>query len=52
MIIAETSGISIKMKGKALNDATIGEHVRVKNMNSKRIIEGTAIRSGVVKINI
>lgn len=51
-IIAETSGISIKMKGKALNDATIGEHVRVKNMNSKRIIEGTAIRTGVVKINI
>lgn len=51
-IIAETSGISVRMKGKAMNDATTGERVKVKNNNSKRIIEGTAIKHGVVKINM
>lgn len=51
-IIAETAGITVRMTGKALNDASAGEHVRVKNNNSKRIVEGTAINRGIVKINM
>lgn len=51
-IIAETSGISVRMKGKAMNDASIGDRVKVKNNNSNRIIEGIAIKHGVVKINM
>jgi len=51
-IIAETSGITVRMKGKALNDAAAGEQVRVKNTNSKRIIEGIAIKRGQVKVNM
>ena len=51
-IIAETSGIRVKMTGKALNDATKGDSVRVKNTKSKRIVEGIAINRGVVKIQL
>ena len=51
-IIAETSGITVRMKGKALNDAAAGEQVRVKNTNSKRIIEGVAVKRGQVKVNM
>lgn len=51
-IIAEMSGISVRMKGKALNDAAAGEQVRVKNMKSKRIIEGIAVKRGQVRVNI
>jgi flagella basal body P-ring formation protein FlgA len=51
-IIAETGGIKVRMMGKAMNDASAGEQVRVKNNNSKRIIEGTAVNRGIVKINL
>jgi flagella basal body P-ring formation protein FlgA len=51
-IIAETGGIKVRMTGKAMNDASSGERVRVKNNNSKRIIEGTAVNRGIVKINL
>jgi len=51
-LIAETAGIKVRMMGKALNDATAGQQVRVKNNNSKRIVEGVAINRGVVQINM
>ncbi len=51
-IIAETAGIKVRMMGKAMNDASAGEQVRVKNNNSRRIVEGIAITRGIVKINM
>lgn len=51
-IIAETSGVRVRMKGKALNDASAGEQVRVKNLHSRRIIEGIAIKRGQVKVDM
>lgn len=51
-IIAETGGISVHMSGKALGDATEGQNVKVKNSNSKRIVEGVAVRHGIVKVKM
>lgn len=51
-LIAEISGITVRMMGKALNDATVGQQVRVRNNNSKRIVEGTAVTRGIVEINM
>lgn len=51
-IIAETAGISVRMQGKAMNDAAIGDNVKVKNNNSKRIVEGIATQRGIVKISL
>jgi len=51
-IIAETGGINVRMTGKAMGDATEGQNVKVKNSNSKRIVEGVAVRHGIVKIKM
>lgn len=51
-ILVETKGISVRMRGKALNDGTNGDRVRVMNTRSKRIVEGIAIRPGIVQIKM
>ncbi|VAW63981.1 Flagellar basal-body P-ring formation protein FlgA [hydrothermal vent metagenome] len=50
-IIAENSGYSVKMTGTAMMNGARGERIRVKNLSSKRIIEGIVKASGVVSIN-
>ena len=50
-IIAENSGYSVKMNGTALADGAQGDRIRVKNLSSKRIIEGVVKAAGVVDIN-
>ena len=52
IILAETSGIQVRMSGKAMNDAALGERVRVMNGKSRRIVEGNAIEKGIVKIKM
>ncbi|HED36016.1 MAG TPA: flagellar basal body P-ring formation protein FlgA [Gammaproteobacteria bacterium] len=50
-IIAENSGYSVRMTGTAMMDGARGDRIRVKNLSSKRIIEGIVKKSGVVSIN-
>ncbi len=50
-IIAENTGYSVKMTGTALNNGARGDRIRVKNISSKRIIEGTIKSAGIVSIN-
>ena len=52
LIMAETSNLSIRVKGKALMNGFLGERIRVKNMNSKRIFQATVISNGLVKVNM
>ena len=49
-LLAQTGGIEIRMVGKALADGTSGERVRVRNLSSKRVVEGTVISPGVVQV--
>jgi len=50
-IVAENTGYSVKMSGKAMSNGAKGDRVQVKNLSSKRIIEGTVIKTGIVSIN-
>lgn len=50
-IVAKNQGYSVKMSGTALMNGVRGERIRVKNLSSKRIIEGTVKAAGVVSIN-
>ncbi len=50
-IVAKNTGYSVKMSGTALMNGIRGERIRVKNLSSKRIIEGTVKEAGVVSIN-
>ncbi len=51
-LIAEAGSMQVKMTGKALSDAVLGEKVRVENSSSKRIVEGTVNAPGQVKISM
>lgn len=49
-LVSNTRGIKVHMQGKAMGDGYKGKHVRVKNSSSGRIISGTVISDGVVKV--
>lgn len=49
-IIASSGTVSVQMPGKALDDAAEGESIKVENLSSRRIIEATALRPGVVEV--
>ncbi len=52
ILVAEFQGIKVKMNGRALNSGSRGRNIKVQNLSSKRIIEGTVIGKGLVKINL
>lgn len=50
-IVAENTGYSVKMSGKAMSNGAKGDRVQVRNLSSQRVIEGTVIQTGVISIN-
>lgn len=51
-ILASSGGLVIRARGEAMGDGAIGERIKVKNSSSKRVIEATIIRAGVVEIRL
>jgi flagella basal body P-ring formation protein FlgA len=51
-ILATNGGIQIRVKGKALADASKGQRVRVENISSERVVTGVAESPGVVKVTM
>jgi flagella basal body P-ring formation protein FlgA len=49
-IIAITGGLQVRMTGKALADGTRGDRIKVKNVDSGRVISGTVAGSGLIHI--
>ncbi len=49
-IVAITSGLQVRMRGKALADGGRGDRVKVKNLNSGRVISGTVTGNGVIHV--
>lgn len=52
IVLAQTGGMEIRMTGEALMDGTEGAVVRVKNLNSARVVEGTVIAQGVIQVRL
>ncbi len=50
-LIAHANGMKIRMQGAALMDGFEGQRIRVRNISSNRIVEGTVVSAGLVKIN-
>ena len=50
VIVAEVSGVAVRMRGKALKDAGQGEVLTVENLSSRRKIEVIAVSPGIVKV--
>jgi flagella basal body P-ring formation protein FlgA len=49
-IIAVGGGLDVRMMGKAMADGSRGDRIKVKNLNSGRIITGTVAGAGVVHV--
>jgi len=50
IIMAQTPGISVRMRGKALDDGARGDVVTVQNLSSMRKIEAVVLEPGVVSV--
>ncbi len=51
-ILANTGFLQVRSKGKALQNAALGERITVRNTRSKRVIEGIAIKAGTVQVHM
>ncbi len=49
-IIYQIPGISLSAKGRALEDARIGEAVKIQNIDSHKVVIGMVLANGTVKI--
>lgn len=47
----DTGGLQIRAAGTAMQEGSRGQRIRVRNINSKRIVEGVIIGPGLVEIN-
>jgi len=51
-LLANSGGIEIRMMGEALSNGGKGATIRVRNVNSKRIVEGEVVARGVVQVRL
>lgn len=51
-LLAGSDRIEVRMRGEAMSDGTRGERIRVKTLNSRRVIEGWVVSRGVVKVTL
>ena len=49
-LIVTAGAMEVRMSGTALSDATHGQRIRVKNLSSKRIVEGVVDAPGIVRV--
>ena len=51
-ITARQGDLVVRMKGKALSSGAAGERIQVRNINSKRVIEGLITSDGEVSVSL
>lgn len=51
-LIARNSAIEVRAEGKAMSKGAIGERIKVKNMKTKRIVEGVIIDKHLISVNL
>jgi flagellar basal body P-ring formation protein FlgA len=51
-IISASQGLEVRATGEALNDGASGETVRVRNLLTKKIIQGTVQDTGLVRVSM
>jgi flagella basal body P-ring formation protein FlgA len=51
-ILAETKGLKVQMPGVALMDGSAQDKITIRNKASKKVIQGTVVAAGVVKVRM
>lgn len=49
-IVASSGGIKVQMQGEAVADGAQGEVIKVRNLSSKRVVEGEVTAPGTVRV--
>ena len=52
ILVASAGTMEVRMNGTALDDASLGERVKVKNSSSQRVVEGVVEAPGIVKVTM
>jgi flagella basal body P-ring formation protein FlgA len=52
VLTANAGSIQVRVGGEALADATLGERVRVRNLSSRRVVEGVVVGEALVGIDL
>jgi flagella basal body P-ring formation protein FlgA len=52
VLLATAGTMEVRMNGTALDDASVGERVKVKNSSSQRVVEGIVQAPGIVKVTM
>ncbi len=52
VLVAAAGTMEVRMNGTALEDASIGDTVRVRNNSSERVVEGVVHAAGIVKVTM
>ncbi len=52
VLLAVSAGLEVRMDGKLMMDGAEGDYVRVRNLSSKRIVEGIVTRNGAIKVRM
>ena len=49
-IVSISDGLQVRMRGKALGNGGQGDRIKVKNLNSGRVVTGTVASNGVIRV--
>ncbi len=52
VLLVKTAQLEVRMKGEALTDGRPNEMIRVRNLQSKRIVEGLVLATGEVQVSM
>ncbi len=50
-MLAGIPGLEVRMSGEALSNGARGERIRVRNLSSRRVVEGVVVEPGVVRVD-
>ncbi|PQJ95271.1 flagellar basal body P-ring formation chaperone FlgA [Chromatium okenii] len=51
-LFSSRPGLTVQMKGEALEDGVLGQRIRIRNRTSKQIVEGYVESSGTVRLGL
>lgn len=52
ILVASAGSMEVRMNGTAMEDASMGEKVKVKNSSSQRVVEGIVHAPGIVRVTM
>jgi flagellar basal body P-ring formation protein FlgA len=49
-LVAAANGIEVRMKGEAMSDGATGDRIKVRNLSSKRVVDGVIESSSTIQV--